>query len=231
MGGACSSPELTDSDKLSKTYKRARLGQNLVQQTNKVDPLTRYEIVSKLGAGSMGSVSAVRKRGSDDHHYFAMKTLRPGRLTREFIAELKNEIRTVRRLDHPNIIKFHEVYYGKNISIIMDHCSGKDLYSRMPYTELQAAAIMKQVLEALAYMHKRSYVHLDIKVSENTCLVVPHHSAMERRRLISLLVALPDRERHVHQPGPRRAGENYRFWLCGSLFSRERTLTQAARYV
>jgi serine/threonine protein kinase len=166
MGGACSSPELTDNDKLSNTYKRARLGQNLVQQTNKVDPLTRYEIVRQLGAGSMGSVSAVRKRGSQDEaHLFAMKTLRPGRVTREFIAELKNEIRTVRRLDHPNIIKFHEVYYGRNISIIMDHCSGKDLYSRMPYTELQAALIMKQVLEALAYMHKRSYVHLDIKVS------------------------------------------------------------------
>lgn len=165
MGCACSSPEVTNDDKLSHTYKRARLAQNLVQQTNKVDPLTRYEIVKKVGVGSMGFVCSVKKKASkDSDQLYAMKTLRPGRMTREFIAELKNEIRAIRRLDHPNIVRFHEVYYHKQISIIMDLCNGGDVYGRMPYTEPQAAIIMKQVLGALAYMHARGYVHLDIKV-------------------------------------------------------------------
>ena len=175
MGCASSTLELTSDDKLSNTYKKARLSQNLVQQTNKVDPLTRYEIIKKIGIGSMGYVSTVRKIGAvQDSHFYAMKTLRTGRMTREFIAELKNEIRSVRRLDHPNIVRFHEVYYGKQITIIMDYCSGGDVYGRTPYTEIQAASIMKQVLEALRYMHRRGFVHLDMKVSsqqqqQHTC--------------------------------------------------------------
>lgn len=168
MGCATSTPQITTDDKLDNTYKRARLSQNLVQQTNKVDPMTKYEICKQIGIGSMGYVSTVRAKKNDDDddspHFYAMKTLRPGRMTREFIAELKNEIRSIRRLDHPNIVRFHEVYYNeKQISIIMDYCEGGDLYGRMPYTEAQAAAIMSQVLTALGYMHLRGYVHLDIK--------------------------------------------------------------------
>lgn len=169
MGCASSTPELTNSDRLASTYKRARLLQNLVQQTNKIDPSTRYDIVKKIGVGSMGYVSTVKKIGDGQvTNLYAMKTLRPGRMTREFIAELKNEIRSVRRLDHPNIVRFHEVYYGKEISIIMDFCSGGDCYERMPYTEQQAASVTRQVLEALRYMHGRGYVHLDIKVGWKT---------------------------------------------------------------
>jgi serine/threonine protein kinase len=189
MGCASSVPDITNDDKLSHTYKRARLAQNLVQQTNKVDPLSRYEILSKIGVGSIGHVCTVRRKGSHHHHHhnnddndhtsshlYAMKTLRAGRLTREFIAELRNEIRSVRRLDHANIVRFHEVYYQTSqISIIMDYCSGGDLYGRMPYTERQAASIMKQVLEALAYMHGRGYVHLDIKV----CIHKSRHVLIE----------------------------------------------------
>eukprot|EP00977_Amphora_coffeiformis_P025274 scaffold19102_cov172-Amphora_coffeaeformis.AAC.3 len=177
MGCASSTPELTSDDKLSNTYKRARLSQNLVQQTNKVDPLTRYEVVKRIGIGSMGYVSTVKKIGDNqDGHLYAMKTLRPGRMTREFIAELKNEIRSVRKLDHPSIVRFHEVYYGKQISLIMDYCAGGDVYGRMPYTEVQAVSIVKQVLEALRYMHKRGYVHLDIKC-ENIMYITPHPDA------------------------------------------------------
>lgn len=169
MGCTPSAPQVTSDDKLSNTYRRARLAQNLVQQTNKVDPFTKYDVVQQIGVGSMGHVSTVRAKGGDEqHHLYAMKTLRQGRMTREFIAELKNEIRSIRRLDHFNIVRFHEVYYGKQIAIIMDYCSGGDLYGRMPYTEAQAATIMRQVLEALGYMHRQGFVHLDIKVSTLT---------------------------------------------------------------
>jgi calcium-dependent protein kinase len=41
--------------------------------------------------------------------------------------------------------------------------SGGDLHARKPYSETQAAAIMKQVLRALNYIHGRNFVHLDIK--------------------------------------------------------------------
>lgn len=92
MGAVGSRPQLTTSDKLDNTYKKARLSQNLVAQTNKIDPLTRYKAVKKIGVGSMGYVATVKKINDDqDGHLYAMKTLRPGRMTRENVAELKTK--------------------------------------------------------------------------------------------------------------------------------------------
>jgi serine/threonine protein kinase len=39
-----------------------------------------------------------------------------------------------------------------------------DLFSRLPYTEVQAALITKQILSAVAYLHSRRIVHRDLKL-------------------------------------------------------------------
>ena len=62
-----------------------------------------------------------------------------GKKTRTLVDELSNEINVLRSLDHPNIVKAYEVYYGKrNIHIVMEHCSGGHLYSRRPYSEKES---------------------------------------------------------------------------------------------
>jgi len=45
------------------------------------------------------------------------------------------------------------------IFIIMESCSGGDLYSRDPYTEDEAARIISSCLSAISYMHKRQIIH------------------------------------------------------------------------
>ena len=46
----------------------------------------------------------------------------------------------------------------------MDLCSGRDLWERMPYTEEQAAGIIRQLVSAIDHMHKNEIVHRDIKM-------------------------------------------------------------------
>lgn len=56
----------------------------------------------------------------------AMKTIHLNRIKdKMFVQELQNEIDILRTLDHPNIVRIHEMYSHRNqIFVIMDMCSG-----------------------------------------------------------------------------------------------------------
>jgi serine/threonine protein kinase len=107
--------------------------------------------------------SAVRRRSSKSALY-ALKSIQLARMSDEFIAELKNEIDILKSLDHPNIVKPLEVFNRKRqMFIIMELCSGGDLYTRDPYTEDEAGYIVGQLLSAISYMHSRNITHRDLK--------------------------------------------------------------------
>ncbi len=77
-----------------------------------------------------------------DDFLYGMKRIMLDRISPAFIEELKNEIDILRNLDHPNIVRPHEVYtQKKQIYLVMDLCAGGDLYTRSPYTEKQAGRI------------------------------------------------------------------------------------------
>lgn len=96
---------------------------------------------------------------------YAMKSIHLNRVTdASFVSELRNEISILKQLDHPHIVRAMETFEHRNqIFIVMELCSGGDLYSRDPYTEEDAARILSSVLSALSYMHSRAIVHRDLK--------------------------------------------------------------------
>lgn len=63
---------------------------------------------------------------------YAMKSIHLSRVTDEsFVDELRNEIQILKSLDHPHIVKAIETFEHRNqIFIIMESCSGGDLYTR-----------------------------------------------------------------------------------------------------
>ncbi len=76
---------------------------------------------------------------------------------------MENEIAIFRDMDHPNIVKAYETFhYKQHISIVMELCSGGDLYTRAPYSEKEAAHIVDEVLSAVAYMHQNKIIHRDL---------------------------------------------------------------------
>jgi calcium-dependent protein kinase len=70
----------------------------------------------------------------------------------------------LRSLDHPNIVRAIETFdYQNHLSLVLELCSGGDLYSRDPYTEDQAKVIVRSLLSAVAYLHSHNIVHRDLK--------------------------------------------------------------------
>jgi serine/threonine protein kinase len=103
---------------------------------------------------------------------YAMKSIHLDQMTQQvFINELRQEIAVLKHLDHPNIVRAIETFeFDGMISLVMELCSGGDLYVRDPYTEAEAARVVSSILSAIAYMHSQNVVHRDLKF-ENVLFV------------------------------------------------------------
>ena len=88
---------------------------------------------------------------------YAMKSIHYEHLRNQtFVEELQNEIAVLRTLDHPNIVRVRETFdWQHQLFVIMEFCSGGDLYTRDPYTEAEAVHILRTILSAVAYMHSK----------------------------------------------------------------------------
>ena len=88
-------------------------------------------------------------------------------------------------MDHPNVVRLREVFYGKQrIYLIMDECSGGELFDlldRQPghhCTEGFTARVVLQMLSALRYMHAHGVMHRDLKL-ENWLLASPDDPTLQ----------------------------------------------------
>jgi len=97
--------------------------------------------------------------------FYALKSIHLDRCKDDILRqELKNEIAILQRLDHPHIVKALETFNFKDrLYVVLELCSGGDLYCRDPYTETQACTIIHDILDAIAYMHARGITHRDLK--------------------------------------------------------------------
>ena len=126
-----------------------------------------YEIVSWLGAGSMGEV--YRARDTKLHREVALKTL-PDELARqpERLARLKQEARILASLNHPGIATLHgleESDSGVPV-LVMELVEGEALSDRLrrgPLPPRESVAIAHQIALALEAAHEKGVLHRDLK--------------------------------------------------------------------
>ena len=126
-----------------------------------------YNILSKIGKGSFGSVFKVHHKKTGQ--FRAMKVIKRETINlqdddRKFLKEIEILIKT----DHPNIIKIYEYFIDEiNYYLIMEFVSGGELYDTITswkeFSEKKAAYIMKQILSAVSYLHSIKIIHRDLK--------------------------------------------------------------------
>jgi calcium-dependent protein kinase len=81
---------------------------------------------------------------------------------------LSREVQLMHQMDHPNIVKFYDVYEdAKYMHIVMEYLSGGELFDEIvrvgAYSEQTAAEYMRQILHSIAFLHTNGIVHRDIK--------------------------------------------------------------------
>lgn len=115
-----------------------------------------------LHAPPLSSLTASQEKNDnkfDDEQQkiYAIKSMRKDRVKNNFyLRELKNEVRLLKHLDHANIVRIYETFEKKKeIHLVLEYCSGGDLHQRAPYTEKDAAKIMKQILSAVKCKFKK----------------------------------------------------------------------------
>ena len=146
----------------------------------------------RVGKGSYGSVyEAIDRRTKSKR---AVKVMMTDRATAYYLRKVHNEIALLKRIDHPNILKLHEVYFGKkSVYLVTNLCVGGDLYEKLKqkspdgdsfrYTEERTSSLILNTLSAVNYLHKNMIVHRDLKL-EN--LVLEEKSGDSPLRLIDL---------------------------------------------
>lgn len=121
---------------------------------------------SCLGSGLSGTVIKAKHRVTGIQ--FALKTLELKQSDREN-QDLKNELKIMAQLDHPNIVRLVETYYTKDcVHLIMELCPGGELFDRLlerrRYHEDQARDLIRKVLNVVRFCHDRGIVHRDLKL-------------------------------------------------------------------
>ncbi|KAI6194110.1 Cyclin-dependent kinase 10 [Aphelenchoides besseyi] len=128
-----------------------------------------YEKIRLCGEGSYGVVWKGREKSTGNE--YALKKLRL-RLDEEVNVSVMREIYALKSLQHENIVRLVDVAVGKKmhkIFLVMEYCDADLAYMlnqmNVPFTESQVKCLLLQLFEGLDYMHRRFYVHRDIKLS------------------------------------------------------------------
>lgn len=126
-----------------------------------------YQILDRLGAGAMGTVSKARHRRMK--RVVAIKVLsRNIAQSEQFVKRFQREVEAVARLSHPNIVMAYDADEAEaGPFLVMEFVNGRDLASevheRGPLPVGEAVDCILQAARALAYAHGQGIVHRDIK--------------------------------------------------------------------
>ncbi|XP_036813349.1 calcium/calmodulin-dependent protein kinase type 1D isoform X2 [Oncorhynchus mykiss] len=98
---------------------------------------------------------------------FAVKCI-PKKALKGKESSIENEITVLRKIKHENIVALEDIYESSNhLYLIMQLVSGGELFDRIVekgfYTEKDASTLIRQVLDAVDYLHKLGIVHRDLK--------------------------------------------------------------------
>ncbi|XP_048859063.1 calcium/calmodulin-dependent protein kinase IGb isoform X1 [Brienomyrus brachyistius] len=122
-----------------------------------------FDFIEILGSGAFSEVFMVKERKTGKH--FALKCVKK-KPKRDNILE--NEIAVLQRIKHENVVGLEGIYESRtHYYLLMQLVSGGELFDRIlergVYTEKDASLVIRQVLQAVSYLHKNGIVHRDLK--------------------------------------------------------------------
>eukprot|EP00746_Dinoflagellata_sp_MGD_P149341 gnl/MRDRNA2_/MRDRNA2_81387_c0_seq2.p1 gnl/MRDRNA2_/MRDRNA2_81387_c0~~gnl/MRDRNA2_/MRDRNA2_81387_c0_seq2.p1 ORF type:complete len:932 (+),score=160.01 gnl/MRDRNA2_/MRDRNA2_81387_c0_seq2:129-2924(+) len=131
-----------------------------------VDIYSRLEIEkTQIGEGGYGKVFVARDKETDRIHVVKRVIKTNNQVTN---SRFYQEIRIMKSLDHPNIVKLRATFEeGNIIYFVMEYLQGGELFDRIldmgSLSERFSAEVLEQVAHALSYAHAHGIAHRDVK--------------------------------------------------------------------
>ena len=144
----------------------------------KKSPLAKnYEVGKHLGSGNFAEVHQCKRKA--DGLECAVKIIDKAKAGT--LEAIQDEVAIMERIDHKNVVKLYEVFdESAKINLVMELVTGGELFDRIvargSYTEADAAECVRQICDALAYMHANDICHRDLK-PENILYASPADDA------------------------------------------------------
>lgn len=132
----------------------------------------KYKLLKTIGKGNFAKVKLAKHVPTSKE--VAIKIIDKTQLNASSLQKLYREVRIMKLLDHPNIVKlFQVIETEKTLYLVMEYASGGEvfdylvLHGRMK--EKEARAKFRQIVSAVQYCHQKRIIHRDLK-AENLLL-------------------------------------------------------------
>uniref|UniRef100_A0A8C2IBG4 non-specific serine/threonine protein kinase n=1 Tax=Cyprinus carpio TaxID=7962 RepID=A0A8C2IBG4_CYPCA len=163
-----STPQNTD-----KTRKKKMTDEEILEKLRSIvsvgDPKKKYTRFEKIGQGASGTVYTAIDIATGQEVAIKQMNLQQ-QPKKELII---NEILVMRENKNPNIVNYLDSYLvGDELWVVMEYLAGGSLTDVVTETcmdEAQIAAVCRECLQALEFLHSNQVIHRDIK-SDNILL-------------------------------------------------------------
>lgn len=161
---------------LSVAWRILSAGDENIDPSNRVIPRAlaeassiRFVFQKLLGTGSFSKVKLAVDRHSGDFVAVKMIDTREIQSTPRLQQTLVREIEILKRVNHRNIVRFREATLIKDkICLVMDYVPGCELFQyvadQKKLKEQEASMLLRQLLEAVQYLHQNGIAHRDLKL-------------------------------------------------------------------
>ncbi|XP_033000634.1 serine/threonine-protein kinase MARK1 isoform X3 [Lacerta agilis] len=146
---------------------------NSITSTNEDHPhIGNYRLLKTIGKGNFAKVKLARHVLTGRE--VAVKIIDKTQLNPTSLQKLFREVRIMKILNHPNIVKLFEVIETeKTLYLVMEYASGGEVFDYLVahgrMKEKEARAKFRQIVSAVQYCHQKCIVHRDLK-AENLLL-------------------------------------------------------------
>ena len=145
-----------------------RVQQKIIEHVSNGITISRYSWGSLLGKGAMSKCYLFHKLSSTEK--YAAKIIPKHSITKNrHKMRLESEINIHKKLKHPHVVNFIDYFEDSdNHYILMELCEEQTLLKKVRsmkrLSEREVQRILKQLIDAIIYIHSQQVIHRDLKL-------------------------------------------------------------------